>query len=290
MQHMIKIDLKCGRDFIPYVLPGTCGFRFEFDPMGLFYGEIDEFDNADEFERLDGMFSKDKYGKLFNERLKNSFYSYLQSLEHEVELEYEHGCSFETLIRDNEDLIFNLVDKNGPQELAHSSILDMVEEWCQEKKSIKLERLIKALKAFKKSTLGTNRFSYFEKKYFAIIHYDRFRNFIRKLKRDIRENRATMRRVGGAARFVHEWVERRNMTPEETRWLKQLKRAVVRMEGATPEELISYMTANSPRQMVKDILADELHSSDAVVERLIRDRANLRKTMRTFLEKKGHRT
>lgn len=160
-------------------------FRFKLDPREYFYpgllvGPYSKHDYAyweeygmseekyEEQKKINKMLQDKKYEELLKANFSKYLQNFLSEIEYEARSHYEDGESLEQKITKDEDIVFKLIEKQGPNILRHNAIVDKIQDWCNEGDFEKIVRIATALKAYRKNIFGYISYSYIENRYLVV--------------------------------------------------------------------------------------------------------------------------
>ena len=178
-EFLLEIKLDAREYFYPYLL---------FDPERD-YSYFERYGMSKEtykkHKKISKMLRDKKYEDLFRDKFKKNLEDFLRKLEYEVRIHYEDGESLEQKVSENEDIIFKLIEKEGPSVFRHNAVLDKIKHWSNAKDSSNIENLSMALKEYGKISKSYISFNDFEKRVVIIFNYPDLRERIREFKKDI---------------------------------------------------------------------------------------------------------
>jgi len=137
----LEIKLDAREYFYPYLL---------VDPVYTYdYAHFEEYgmskEDYEKQKKINKMLQDKKYEDLFKKKLIENLEDFLRKLEYEVRIHYEDGKSLEQKVSDSEDIIFQLIEKKGPNAFRHAAVLNKIKHWYNAKDSPNIENLSKAL-------------------------------------------------------------------------------------------------------------------------------------------------
>jgi hypothetical protein len=290
-----KAKPQVGRFKLPWE---NIDWRFEFDPMMLFYQDPEAWDKKT-ISKLKRMLADKRYKRLFVSRLSNTLYSYLLAVEREVEFQYRKRQSLAEAIAQDEETIFRLIREYGPDILRYPAVQDRIDEWCTEDPTKYFEKVRRALLIYKEDTLRTDnvakagdlkryrviKLSDLECNMKLVRDYPRLLSKLRQLKKEARQVGPSRAEIN---MFIEGWREKGKIRWPglADAWFGRMEK-LAKLSGS--RDVVSYVMGYSPREIALALLADAVHLSPAGLNRIIKSKKTVRKTLYKLEAKSGPR-
>jgi hypothetical protein len=267
----VKINLQ--EYFYPYISIRSDDIYDEQEGIG--------YEHFQREKTIINMLNENTYKEILKQRLAYGLDNYLRAVQAEAKFEFKEGESLEEKVAKNEETIFELLKKKGPGVFRYSAVIGKIQDWCDEKDYKKVETLIRALKEYAKSFCGSVPFSSFEQRYYLALNYERLLKNIRALKKDVNAKRRKARDDKKLKNeIIKKWKpESPTLILQNKHWFELLLGIARREEGKTGIGFIPFIKKRPPRELAIDIFREVTHLGSHSVDKIIRDKENITKTM-----------
>lgn len=290
--------------------------ELKLDPKSYYYPVLiyksdDLYDEEDGFSKdvfvrmkkksveVDRMFQSEKYKYLFEKKLIYGIEAFLKRIEREVEAEYNdvnlkvdvvpkkplfHSIitpAFDSQLKDNEDLIFDYLEKEGPWILSNPTVNSIIQKWCRDKNNPKITKLSDSLRRYAKVKKGPVPIP-FEVQWDIIMKYPKLRKTIKAIKNRVKSEAKQTSLRRDKEEIIIEQLKTK-LKNQKVWWYEDLNKAVKHETGNEKEGYAEFFmrTFNPPSRIAKLILAQKHGLWERSVDEIIRNR---RRIMKEFFD------
>lgn len=277
-EFLVEFKLNPREYFYPYLLVGP-DYVHNYSYWKEYGMSKEDYEKQ---KKINKMLQDKKYSDLFKKKLSENLQDFLRTLEYEVRIHYGDKESFEQKISENEDFVFQLIEKKGENALRHDVVLKKIRHWFCTRDSSNMEKLSSALMKYGK--IGTKYRSLYdlEEGVGIIIRYPHLRERIWELKKDIalKEKEHRRRQIIEEA-IIAKWSEKSQAEVIiGIPWFEILIKLPEKEKN--PIDFISFIKQSPPRELCQRIYADHINKSRFTVDQILRDKEEILKTWVKF--------
>ncbi len=261
----IKINLR--NYFYPYIVVQPYDSYYEGDGIS--------YELFNRHKAIINMLKENAYKEILKQRLAYGRDNFLDVAQAEAKFEFEKGESLEKKVAQNEEIIFNLIEKKGPWIFRYNAVIEKIQNWCNERDMAKIERLITELKKYGKNLRGSINLSSLNRRCYCILDYYRILGKIRNLKKEITAKRKVIK---DARKLEQEIMKKWAKEPDKS-WFELLMKRAKREEEKYGTRFIPFIRGNSPRELAIGVFSVELNLGRDTIDKILRNRSNILKNM-----------